>query len=609
MLRTGNSILKSGRTMKTLAVTAALVIAAFLSRPAPAATGANANSPVGINLDGLSYYDSESPFLNIFKTTAINQSNPTAWSTRNKSNDETNEEAYLQLDSDGYPTSLTASSSDPKSPQGFSRVCAMILMLPPSNGGTGPRYRAGQYVILYDGSGTLDVSNDGTMVSTAPGRDVFNVSTPTRNGVWVCITGSDPANHLRNIRVVKAEEEALLDQGNVYTPTFLGLLKNFHVIRAMQWLKIDETPTPPGNWANRPQLSDAGWGSKEGAPLEAVISLCNALSSDCWINVPHTADDNYITQMATLVHQQLGTSQKVYIEFSNEVWNGGYPQYQYAINEGSALWPSSTNGFTNNRNWYGMRTAQMCDIWAQVWGTDFSRVHCVLAAQFDNIATATQSLDCKLWTAGAPCYKHHVTDVAVAPYVGWSAQQTPANWASLDPTSLLGNVFSEFNSGTTGGFIKIAWNGFSGGMLLSIANGEADEEKALAAYNLPMIAYEGGQSILGSPVYPDGSPVVNAYIAANRDPRMAAVYTKLLSDWKSHGGQMYVLYNDINGPSSYGEWGLLESFMDTVTPLSSAPPKWQAVQNFISNNPCWWNGCAGSIAETPLAPSGFKAAH
>ncbi|MGH8290664.1 MAG: hypothetical protein ACREV7_16865 [Steroidobacteraceae bacterium] len=593
--------------MKTLALTAVLLIAAFLSRAAPAATSANASSPLGVNLNGLSYYDSESPFLNIFKTTAINQNNPTAWSTRSKSNDETNEEAYLQLDSNGYPTTMTASSADPTSPQKFDRVCAMILMLPPSDGGTGLRYLPGQYVILYDGNGTLGVGNDGAMVSTSAGRDVFNVSTPSQNGVWICITSTDPSNHLRNIRVVKAEDESLLDQGNIYTPTFLGLLKNFRVIRAMQWLKIDATPTPPGNWADRPQLTDAGWGSNDGAPVEAVISLCNALSADCWINVPHTADDNYITQMATLVHQQLGSTQKVYVEFSNEVWNGGYPQYHYAIDQGDALWPNSTNQFLNNRNWYGMKTAQMCDIWAQVWGSDFSRVHCVLAAQFDNIGTATESLNCTLWTSGAPCYKHHVTDVAVAPYVGWSAQQAPTSWATLDATTLVDDIFTEFNAGKTVGFITIAWNGFSGGMLLGVSNGEAQEQQALIPYHLPMIAYEGGQSILGSPIYPEGSTIVNAYIAANRDPRMAAVYATLLDDWKANGGQMYVIYDDINGPSQYGEWGLLESFLDTVSPLSGAPPKWQAVQKFIQNNPCWWSGCAGTVAATPLAPAGFKA--
>lgn len=381
----------------------------LLSSPASAATRSNAESPLGINLAGISYYDSEEPFLNIFKTTGITQSTPQGWRTMTATGGETNEAAYLQLDSNGYPTTLTASSSDPNAPQKFDQVCTYLLDLPASNGGTGPPYRAGQYVILYDGVGTITVDLDGHMVSTSQtatgGRDVFDVGTPTPGrGVRLCITQTDPANHLRNIRVVRATNEALLDEGHIFSPTFLGLLKNFRAIRAMEWLGMDYNPSPTGNWADRTQLSSAGWGSTNGAPLEAVIDLCNALSADCWINVPDMADDNYITQMATLVHQQLGPTQKVYVEFSNEVWNAAYPQFAYAEQQGEALWPGNSNHFQDNRDWYGMRVAQMCDIWASVWGGDFSRVHCVLAAQGANTWTATEALNCPLWS-GAPCYK------------------------------------------------------------------------------------------------------------------------------------------------------------------------------------------------------------
>jgi hypothetical protein len=579
-------------------------IAALFSGPALAATAANASSPLGINLNYLSYYDPEEPFLNIFKTTGVTQNNPSAWSTRDSSMNETKEEAYLQLDSDGYPTTLTANSSDPNSPQKFTQVCAVILRLQPSNAGTGPTYRSGQYVVLYDGVGTVQVGMDGQMVSTSQtasgGRDVFNVATPTQNGVWICISSTNAANHLHNIRVVKAEEEALLNQGEIYTPGFLDLMRNFGVIRAMQWLKIDDSPGPPGTWAARPQLSDAGWGSGAGAPLEAVISLCNALSADCWINIPHTADDDYITQMATLVHQQLGSTQKVYVEFSNEVWNGMYPQNKYAAAQGAALWPANANSFQDNRDWYGMRTAQTCDIWAQVWGSDFSRVHCVLGAQAAVTSTATESLNCPLWS-GAPCYKHHITDVAIAPYFSWGATDTPSAWNSQPMATTLNDIFAQLNSGGQISNETAALQETSGW--------EAAYQKALAPYGLPFIAYEGGQSLLGFPSYFDGSPVVNAYIAANRDSRMGAAYTTALNDWKANGGETYVLYDDVYTPQEYGEWGLLESFMDTVTPLTSAPPKWQAVQNFIASTPCWWTGCARTVAQTPLPPAGFKASN
>jgi hypothetical protein len=116
-----------------------------------------------------------------------------------------------------------------------------------------------------------------------------------------------------------------------------------------------------------------------------------------------------------------------------------------------------------------------------------------------------------------------------------------------------------------------------------------------------MIAYEGGQTFVGFPGNKDGSPMVKLYIAANRDSRMGTAYTTALNDWKSNGGQVYAIYSLLNGPGQYGEWGALESFMDTVSPLASAPPKWQAIQNFISGNKCWWAACTGMLGTTAAA--------
>ena len=65
------------------------------------------------------------------------------------------------------------------------------------------------------------------------------------------------------------------------------------------------------------------------------------------MNVPVMADDNYIAQMATLVHNKLGTAQKIYVELSNEVWNLSFGQSKYAISQGKALWPTRSSGKKN----------------------------------------------------------------------------------------------------------------------------------------------------------------------------------------------------------------------------------------------------------------------
>jgi hypothetical protein len=84
---------------------------------------------------------------------------------------------------------------------------------------------------------------------------------------------------------------------------------------------------------------------------------------------------------------------------------------------------------------------------------------------------------------------------------------------------------------------------------------------------------------------------------------MQAAYDTYLRGWKNAGGQMFVHFNDIYTYGQYGEWGALESFMQTTSPLSSAPPKWQSLQNFIASNNCWWSGCSGTSVRTPMAPT------
>src|SRR5690349_16600050 len=90
-----------------------------ISSSAPAATTANAQSPLGMNLNGVSSYSPEQPFMNIFKTSG-------GWTTHSNTHWDTGEEQYLQLDASGYPTTLTASSADPNSPQLFNSVGVVV---------------------------------------------------------------------------------------------------------------------------------------------------------------------------------------------------------------------------------------------------------------------------------------------------------------------------------------------------------------------------------------------------------------------------------------------------------------------------------------------------
>lgn len=576
------------RAKRWLALLAGLTTAWLIAPAALAETSANSQSAIGINLQGVNYFSSEIPFLNVFKM-------GDGWMTQANGQWDTKEEQYLNVDSNGYPKSLTAADEPGK--QQFNAVAVLLLHgLPPTSNGY---YPGGQYVVLYDGQGTLSYSFDAKIVSSAAGRDVIDV-TPSVSGILLKITGTDPqhdGNYLRNIRMVQAQYEASLSGGQMFNPAFLTDLQNFRAIRFMDWLRTNNSTL--SSWSSRPLPSNAFWGTNSGVPLEVCIDLANAVSADAWLNIPVTASDDYVTQMAKLVAGELGPTQKAYVELSNEVWNSMFTQNVYSISQGTPLFPAATNKWYAGWEWYGMRVAQIADIWYGVYGsTAFdSRVAVVMAGQAANSAVLQEELSTPDWkgAGNGPAAGHHIGAAAIAPYF-LGTSDLGSSISSMAMSALgggLSQLFSQLTTPTGSITKRIPWT--------------TSNAKVASSFGLPLVAYEGGQSLQGFPTYGPTSPQVQMFIAANRDARMGAAYTTYLDDWKSSGGTLFMHFNDSYPPSQYGMWGLLESIMQTTQPLSSAPPKWQAVQNFISGNKCWWANCAGSVGGVPDSPPGFAA--
>lgn len=576
------------RAKRWLALLAGLTTAWLIAPAALAETSANYQSAIGVNLQGVNYFSSEIPFLNVFKM-------GDGWMTQANGQWDTQEEQYLNADPDGYPKSLTAAGEPGK--QQFDAVAVLLLHdLPPTSNGY---YPGGQYVVLYDGQGTLSYSFDAKIVSSAAGRDVIDV-TPSASGILLKITGTDPqrdGNYLRNIRIVQSQYEASLSGGQMFNPAFLTDLQNFRAIRFMDWLRTNNSTLSA--WSSRPLPSNAFWGTESGVPLEVCIDLANAVSADAWLNIPVTASDDYVTQMAKLVASELGPTQKAYVELSNEVWNSIFTQNAYSISQGTPLFPAATNKWYAGWEWYGMRVAQIADIWYGVYGgTAFdSRVAVVMAGQAANSAVLQEELSTPDWkgAGNGPAAGHHIGAAAIAPYF-LGTSDLGSSIGSMAMSALdggLSQLFSQLTTPTGSITKRIPWT-----------TGNA---KVASSFGLPLVAYEGGQSLQGFPTYGPTSAQVQMFIAANRDARMGTAYTTYLDDWKSSGGTLFMHFNDSYPPSQYGMWGLLESIMQTTQPLSSAPPKWQAVQNFISGNKCWWANCAGSVGGVPDSPPGFAA--
>ena len=184
----------------------------------------NQTSPLGTNLIELNYYTSDQPFLNIFKT-------GTTWAGQLSNGSRyVQSQGVIQLDSNGYPTSMSAVGSS--AGQTFTDIDTLVLRGLGINGNAGPFYPAGTYVVLYDGRARSHIATTRSKIMpTTPGRDVLNV-TPSAGGIRVNIAATDPqhaGNYIRNIRLVYAPtatntvidpNETLLANGKIFNPNF-----------------------------------------------------------------------------------------------------------------------------------------------------------------------------------------------------------------------------------------------------------------------------------------------------------------------------------------------------------------------------------------------------
>lgn len=565
----------SGSSRRRVAVS--LILLALFATITYGATDFNNASPIGVNLQQVSYWTSEQPFLNAFKTAG-------GWTPHTETIWDTKEGEFLDLDSSGWPKSL--STKHELGPQKLTSVGVLLFRgMPETENGF---YPAGQYIVLYDGEGHLTYRGDARLVTARPGRDVINVQKTSQGGIEIRLEATNPGNYLRNIRVVKAEYEKALLAGQVFNPRFLESIRRYRALRFMQWFNTNATTE--ASWSQRPLVSDAFWGTDKGVPFEVALELANAISADAWLTIPIAADDNYVSELAKLVKSQLGSSQRAYVELSNEVWNGTYPANAYSVQRGEAIFPRAPNKHYAGWEWYGMRVAQIADIWYQLYGDGFNaRVSVVMSGQASYPTVLEQELTTPDWVGAnnGPAVNHHISAVAIAPYFGGlPSPECLEKWVA-QPDGGLGSFFQSLYQQTDPS-VPI------GGYVGSLAPLVRDNQSIAKRFKIALLAYEGGESFEGFPRYQEESPVLKLLIDASRDRRMADAYSEYLSVWKANGGTLFMQFLDTYRPGKYGEWGALESPMQNMSPLNDAPPKWRAIQEFIATQPCWWTGCSAT---------------
>ncbi len=516
----------------------------------------SAEDKLGINVSPPQKMASSIPFMDIFKISTgwvtscefdWQRNRPIDPGCSRKNSFNTKEKDKVHLDANGWVRSLPAQNAA----EIYTSVSS-LWTLPKS-------FPTGDYVVFYEGQGEMAVRGDVTVNRESPGRIEFHLNSTKRN-LRLHITKTS-RNYIRNIRVIPKQYEASY-RSKVFNPKYINKITPFQVLRFMPWMQT--VYQQEVSWNTRAKPTTAHYTSRTGVPIETMIDLANQTHSAPWLNIPHKADNAYIQNFANLVKARLHPSRKVYIELSNEVWNGLYTATHYAHAQARLLWPRAypkmnpgTRKLLMAINWYGKRSTEMCDIWKRSFGGQKNRVICVLSTYASSQRFGRELLDCPLWKKGECGRKADA--FAVGPYFGdYMARIENRNTINAWANQGDGGMNSIFREIFQGGLIK---DKYPGGAIARSVEVRIKPNVALAKeYGLPLIAYEGGQHLLrvDHPHTLNIKKKLDMFVRANRDPRMKQAYTRYLQAWRQNGGKLMVPFYGIGETDSRNFFSMLE---------------------------------------------------
>jgi hypothetical protein len=395
----------------------------------------------------------------------------------------------------------------------------------------GGKYPAGTYRVFYKGKGQIEFGFDAKVTASAPGEATLTV-TPTNAGIFFKINASDPSDPIREVSVVlPGFENTYLAQP--FHPLFLDRLTPFETLRFMQWGRTNESTL--SQWKERPTTRTYTQATKSGVAFEHMTALVNQLDSNAWITLPHLVDDEFVRQTARLWASQMHPDGKLFVEYSNEVWNSIFPQAHWAEAQGLAA-GLATDSFQARLLFYAKRSAEVFKIFRDTFqaleGAKPELV-CVLATQYGNPWTSSVVLGYEQAAAKADA-------LAIAPYFGIDLG-SPANlWTvlSMSTEQILEACESEIDGPLSA---------------LIGAHGQVADSHGLA-----LIAYEAGQHLVGFSGMEFVPSLTEKLVDANRHPGMYDLYKRMILRWHQQGGQAFVAYSHCGQYGTYGSWGALE---------------------------------------------------
>jgi hypothetical protein len=564
----------------------------------------NRRSAIGYNLDYPGDWTRMPPFIDYMKNARV-------WrGACEDSRVECDPAAHLDLDASGWVKSTRFRDIPEVS---YARVETVVV----TNEDASAVGR--KFIVDWQGEGEIELFN-AKVEKSADRRIEFALQ---KGPMYLRILSSDPkhdGNYVRQIRVYRADQAGLLDQGHTFNPEMLDYLKPFGSLRFMDWMESNKSGVCMGGsragqdcytdlqecdgggrcvmagvWDERPLADQVSYLARSqyfddkrpelgtrvgGYPVEVMVALANTAGTDAHFNMPALYEDEYVKRFASYVKEHLAPGLRATVEYSNETWNWGFPQAQYTNIEGRKLWPNEGSAWIQ---FGGSRMQRMCKLWKEVFAGQESRVRCLISPQTGWLDMAEKMLDCPAWVALHPELGKCSRDADAVSMTGYfsGCLQQKHNQPKLQAWLKQGKQFAldRFFEQLEFGKHMRCQSDENTGSLEETTKRYADFKRLADARSLEVYVYESGTHF----DYDGKDPAVEQlFIDASRDPRMARLYRKNLDAFRQVGGTVFNAWGWI---ADKDMWSNSDNLADR------SHPKYRTLSEFARDVPCWWKDC------------------
>lgn len=490
-----------------------------------------AEKPVGINLSSITDYSRELVFTDAFKQCrewiSHDAVSGAAWDSK----------VSIPLNENGYPIEIPCYVDD-NPPQAI-----RTLMLWSLEG----HYPSGKYRLIVKGSGQIRLWNGAAGTFTCPVDTLIHVDA-TIGGVALEIDSSYKSDPISDIKFILPDYVDTYTT-QTFTSEFIDFVDNFQTLRFMDWLRTNFSKVE--TWQDKTSVDNYTQSMASGVAWEYIIELCNLTKKNPWICIPHLADDEYISNIATLLNNNLDPNLKIYLEYSNELWNGAFAQHQ----EAAVL--ATDFGFTGSEwdltwQYTAKRSADVFYAFENVF-TDTNRLVKIIPSQAANSWLTNEITSYFLDVKYNP-NQVSADAIAIAPYFGGDVAD------DIGDEGLIATI-------TIPEIIERTQNS------LEKAYGWMSDNKAVAdKYGLTLLAYEGGQHIVAvNGAYKNNDTLTQKLTAANRDIAMKDMYCQYLEEWyENTEADLFCIFSSHGLYTKHGSWAVKEYMSDTLNPKYEA---------------------------------------